>query len=489
MLSSTVVPQHWFCVFGCWLFVVVAAENDGKRTGHLFPKVDARRRMLEEATEIPEMDSPEYWAQQEMMMDEGSSIAAQFTEFEQTVDDTTLICEGEVTLYRLSCPLDACDDNDGEDAGQKQGSGCDSSRCKASFCQLDFDLQKEHPERYPSLLDLVGASAHCDSAPITVEFNDIVQECRKYDLRKTEALPHAVPLAGLVTELGYTDAELMTNAMTAQSAANRVLVDPQPVYEAMTMCDDYRKRRQRHIRQVTTECSRARSASLLQDVVYLYSRTRDAAEQRLFLKVAPAAVTGLDVFETAFRDVPWVFVYDEPREAIGAQVMGRFKPERAACVATKKDPPSELKQMVPGVGVEWTTADYCAAWLAMLAETAWQRTRASGRGRLIKSKDVLTLLGDVMTTQFNVQDFQRYAPNNVATLGLVTVDGNTDMNLQTKLKEKKLAKVTKEYEEASAKYYRGVFEKMEQLGNGVEKKFDWAAFFQSLMVGMIEPKP
>jgi len=361
----------------------------------------------------------------------------------------------------LSCPLEACDDNDDDDANQ--GLGC-ASRCKASFCQLDFDLQKEHPERYPTLLDLVSASAHCDSAPITVEFNDIVRACRDYDLHKApQALPHTVPLTGLVTELGYTDAELMTNAMTARSVANRVVVEPQPVLEAMTMCDDYRKRRQRQLRHVSTHCSRARAASLLRDVVYLYSRTRDAAEQRLFLKVAPAAVTGLDVFETAEPEVPWVFVYDEPREAIGAQVMGRFKPERAACVATKKDPPPELRQMVPEA-TEWTTADYCAAYLGMLAQAAWKRTQDSGRGRLVKSGDVLTSLGDIMEKQFDVHDVSLGEKNGVGTLGLITDQGNTDLDLQTKLREKKTAKLTKEYEEASVKYYGGVFEKMEKYG-------------------------
>jgi len=47
----------------------------------------------------------------------------------------------EVTSVTLDCPQDACG---GKDTEKCKG-------CKASFCMLDFDAQKEDPEKIPTL--------------------------------------------------------------------------------------------------------------------------------------------------------------------------------------------------------------------------------------------------------------------------------------------------------------------------------------------------
>lgn len=466
----------WFgvvvCVMTTWCWSELV-EGQQQRTGHLYPKVDERRRRLEEST--PEMDSPEYWEQMDMVM-EGASIADQFVEFEQTVDDLTLICEGEVTMFRLVCPVDTCDDGVG-------GSGCDTSRCRASFCQVDWDLPRRDPGRYPAFVDLVGASAHCDSSPITVDLRQVVRACRDYDQQPPPPhdeegepqLPHLLSLGGLVTELGYTDAGFMAHAVMGGGGSdlhhhNRVLVDPQPVLEAMTMCDDYRKRRQRTLQHIDTTCDRAEVAALLRDVVDLYRRSRDPHEQQLYLKVAPAAVLGLDVWEQAFPDQPWIFVYDEPGAALGAQFEpGRIKPERAACVATRKDPPEGVQRVVrrrhaDRAYQDLTTAEYCAAYLAFLADAAYDRAQHSQRGTLVRSDQVLDTLRDILAQRFDVttEASSLFLPKDNLALAKEYYQ-REGLDLQTALREKKLAKVTEELTAASNEYYRDVFERMEQF--------------------------
>ena len=132
----------------------------------------------------------------------------------------------------------------------------------------------------------------------------------------------------------------------------RVLVDPQPVLEAMTVCDSYLKNRRKKFRDITDTsiCNREKAGTLLEDVVYMLSRTRDADEERVIIKAAPGAVEGIDIFDAKFPDVDWMFIYDDPSAAIGAQ-MSKNRPERSNCVKTKTDPQPQLLEVIKKTGL------------------------------------------------------------------------------------------------------------------------------------------
>jgi len=394
----------------------------------------------------------------ESLEDQESLFEQQFTKFEQIVDDTTLICEGEVTMTWLKCPEDACD-------GEDDNSSCVG--CKASFCKIDFDNQKESPEKYPSFIHLVGASNHCDSVLIQADFTTIVQECKEYDRQKrlfqsneNLILPKELPLSGLITELGHTDSEFVTNAIVKTNPSTRVIVEPQPVMEAMTVCDSYLKNRRKKFRGITESsiCNREKAGMLLDDVIYMLSRTRDITEERVVIKTQPSSMQGIDIFDKKYPNVDWMFVYDDPTAEIGAH-MGASRPDRANCVKTMKDPQPALIEIVEGAGLDLESLsleEYCAASYAMLADKAVVEHFASTKGTFVRSENVMDVLPYVLKEIFHIPE-----PNNISTLDKMKELVNPSQ--QKQLHDKKVDAATFEQSVASEALYGPFYKQLESL--------------------------
>lgn len=427
--------KHIFTLFSviCCGSISIAFAKTTK-TGHLYEKPQDDR-------EAEAGDSGE------------SMIAKQFKDFEQTTDDDTLICEGEVTLTRLKCPEDACDG-----AGKCTG-------CRAYFCQIDFDLQKEAPSYVPTFLDLVGLSNHCDAGMIRKDFNEIVAKCKDYDstASRRSDLPKNIPLKGLITDLGNTDADLITNAIASSSHEVRVIVEPQPVLESMGMCDLYEKNRMKRLKGNSNVCNREAASELLKDVVFMLGRSRDSEEQQMIIRTNPESTPGLDIYENAFPNLQWLFVYGEPTEAIGSQ-MGRFKMERAVCVRTKRNPPPKMEAFLEESGLSVETAsleEYCAATLALLADAAVERGNSS-KGTFVASDEALSKLPNLLSDVFGISVSQE----KVAKLqigGHTDNEGKVDDNLQEKRRQEKIARATDKLKTASNNLYGPKFEKLQML--------------------------
>lgn len=433
-------------------------DNMDKHTGHLVEKPPAKPDLPNPADYV---DVEAYDAALMQQLGSESLIAKQFTQFEHKVDDTTLICEGEVTMIQLYCPADACD---GENLESCEG-------CKAHFCMIDFDLQKENPEKYLSIMDLIGESRHCDSELIVKDFVDVVQECRDYDREKdatgyANVLPKNLPLAGLITEIGYTDSEFVSSSIVSADPTTRVVVEPQPVTEAMTVCDSYLKNRRKKLTGNTDTCNRDKAAKLVKDVVYMLSRTRDISEEQVIIKAESDAVQGIDIFDLAFPDVNWMFIYNDGEAEIGAQ-MATSRPERANCVKTKIDPQPALLQVLEesGLNVEdLSLAQYCAAFFSMLAKKAIDERSKLDKGTFVYSENALDAIPKVFLNDFHTPD-----PDGIKATKFAEKKARvTGIQHQSHMKKVNLA--TKEETEDAESVYGHMFSKLEEL-QGIEPNF------------------
>jgi len=123
-------------------------------------------------------------------------------------------------------------------------------------------------------------------------------------------------------------------------------------------------------------CSKEVATELFKDVVYIMSRSNDMKEEKLFYKFHSDSSRNLPVFQEAFPDTPWIFVYRNPIHIIVSQ----FKEGKsiAKCVRAKKSPSQQVvdlllsKKLVSSLSEINTTSPeiFCAATLATYCESA-----------------------------------------------------------------------------------------------------------------------
>ena len=124
-----------------------------------------------------------------------------------------------------------------------------------------------------------------------------------------------------------------------------------------------------------SRCSVTQAAKLLQDTVYMMSRTNDLREERVFYKFQSITTKAVEVFKTAFPNVPWLFVYRDPVQVM----MSHFKDDptmsHAICTRAQHNPPPDVDKIAKRYGHvnsarSLSKEEYCAAHLAGITEAA-----------------------------------------------------------------------------------------------------------------------
>jgi hypothetical protein len=139
------------------------------------------------------------------------------------------------------------------------------------------------------------------------------------------------------------------------------------------------------------------AAMILQDVMYLMSRTDDAREERVFFKIQSIGTRFISVFQRAFPDIPFIFVYREPVQVMMSQLaMG---PKRANCVRPRvlPHPVPILEEVIAKRGKssvrDLTDEEYCAAHLATITESAVTGiSHSNGKGMSVNYEDLPHIL-------------------------------------------------------------------------------------------------
>jgi hypothetical protein len=110
---------------------------------------------------------------------------------------------------------------------------------------------------------------------------------------------------------------------------------------------------------------------ILRDTMYLMSRSADMQEKRVFFKIQSIGSRNIEVFQNAFPQTPWIFVYRDPVQVMMSQLKQGVK--YANCVRMRVRPNRIIENLVADKGLvakELTDDEYCAAHLATITESA-----------------------------------------------------------------------------------------------------------------------
>jgi hypothetical protein len=234
------------------------------------------------------------------------------------------------------------------------------------FCRLEFHLQKSDPSSTPMFHSLISKSPDC-AKPRSMDFYKVVRAARKFDEEAANDASksiHILNLTAVVFHMSRCGSTLASNLLVAANPEeHRVYSESNPPAVALLdVCDDPSDHRR---------CNLRTASRILADVVYLMSRSSDPSEKRVFFKFQSISTTALHIFQIAFPDTPWLFVYRNPVHVMQSQL--RNGVSRANCVQSKYHPPARALEILNRHGEtarSVSSEGYCAVHLASITESA-----------------------------------------------------------------------------------------------------------------------
>lgn len=255
------------------------------------------------------------------------------------------------------------------------------SGLKGKFCQISWQKHKENPASTPMFRDVLAASPDCD-AP-TIDLATVVSRVRAYDADpSTEKVAHTLKIGGFVFHESRCGSTLVANLLqSANPQAHRVYSESPPPLGIFQAAQDFPP-------------GAAKQAML--DVIFLMSRSNDAAETHVFFKIQSIGSRTLPVFTSAFPDIPWIFVFRDSEVLMSYFKNGADSPQRAHCSRQARNPPVQVIKKFREIGMlprEVRAEEYCAIHFATLTESALASLEAPGsQGRAVE----YTQLPDIM---------------------------------------------------------------------------------------------
>ncbi|KAL7571648.1 hypothetical protein ACA910_011181 [Epithemia clementina (nom. ined.)] len=176
----------------------------------------------------------------------------------------------------------------------------------------------------------------------------------------------------------------------------------------------------------------ALSKQVIQDVVFIMSRTSNPHKRRVFFKVQSIGTLQLALFRAAFPHTPWMFVYRDPVEVLMSH-LDQGGGRNANCVRSQRSGtiPSAITRIVQQLGEDpehlsprqLSIPEYCAAHLATLTEAAVQELEDS----MQSSSSSLSLLG----LPVNYKDLPDWVLNDVwPTVWQLEIHGEAQRRMQ-----------------------------------------------------------
>ena len=121
--------------------------------------------------------------------------------------------------------------------------------------------------------------------------------------------PKVLNLTAVAFHESRCGSTLVANSMIAMDPEkHRAYSESSPPVKAFHMCEDL------------TSCNKEQAVELLKDTVYLMSRTDDQKEERVFFKFQSATSTRISIFQAAFPEVPWMYIYRDPVQVMMSHV-------------------------------------------------------------------------------------------------------------------------------------------------------------------------
>ncbi|KAL3917208.1 MAG: hypothetical protein SGILL_004820 [Bacillariaceae sp.] len=225
-----------------------------------------------------------------------------------------------------------------------------------------------NPSSVPMFRDIVGKSPGCDD-PVEFDLKKVAYLARQRDQQVKESDSEQVPKVLNFTAAAFHESRcgstLVANSMIAMDPEkHRTYSESSPPIAAMkSVCPNFQ------------QCSEEQAAKILQDVIYMMSRTDDPKEERVFFKFQSITSQSISTFQMAFPKVPWMYVYREPVQVMMSHVKDDPKLTRAICTRSRVGRPPKIIQAIAhrhgyDDSRDLESAQYCAAHLASLTESA-----------------------------------------------------------------------------------------------------------------------
>ena len=272
---------------------------------------------------------------------------------------------------------------------------------QASFCPLDWSSHEQDPSQTPMFRMVVHQSPQCRDEEDWYDI-DLYRVVQALQEQQTLAAP-ILPVAGVVFHESRCGSTLVANLLQCHNPQeNIVYSESAPMIAALTALS------QKHANDPhdNQEQQHALHLQVLRDVVRVMSIAPAAShKRRVFFKIQSKGTTALDIFQQAFAETPWIFVYRDPVEVLMSHLHPSdhpdMRPEQALCVKSQQwGPPADVKHVVQQYAPaatsarELTPTDYCAAHLATLTEAATRAltSNSSSRGVAVNYQDLPTIL-------------------------------------------------------------------------------------------------
>jgi len=236
-----------------------------------------------------------------------------------------------------------------EESYSLRSDGTEYSGIVAIYCKLEWSKHKENPSKLPMFRDLVAASECNVKQQIHVPLQAVLDRTRQFDSHPNYYVKN-LELGGVVFHESRCGSTLVANLLTRYNPAqHRVYSESGPPAMALLhLCDD-------------GSCDPLR---ILQDTLYLMGRSDDLNENKFFIKFQSANSVKMDVFQKAFPDTPFLFVYRDPVQVMVSQLRVR-NIRHSNCVRNQKRAPSHVVELFGShsATVSAEPEDYCAAHL------------------------------------------------------------------------------------------------------------------------------
>lgn len=231
--------------------------------------------------------------------------------------------------------------------------------------------------------DLQAKSPHCDETKVQVDLREAVARSRHADTiakQDGEKVPKALNITGVVFHESRCGSTLVANTLIGMNPQkHRVYSESPPPITALKICGDNFE-----------HCSKEQAATILQDVLYLMSRSKNPHETRVFFKIQSVGTRRMDVFRHAFPTTPFLFVYRDPVQVIMSHIAKGYR--SANCLRQRSHPPEQTLEVARRHGIdkisELDPEMFCAAHLATLTETALYHVEESDYGIPVNYADL-----------------------------------------------------------------------------------------------------
>ena len=325
----------------------------------------------------------------------------------------------------------------------------------ADFCVYDMNLHRQDPTAYPAVRDVMGESRHCSEHRYSFPLREVIDAVREYDARPVTAV-RSVPVSGILLQEGRSGATLISNALAvAHPESTQVISEHPAMLEALQACD---KIRNKHLSE---DCDNSKQQRLLQDVVFLLSRTADASITNLYLKMQSAASPYLHQLRTTFPEAKWAFFYRNADVALAKATQRK----RNACIKQRRSPSSAMLaySTTNDIDLEAVSShEICAMHLSTLINAAFEEHTSSSTGLLVSyDEDIIQSGGqpilDKILPYLGVQDANEDDDVKSRIMNILTLNANA-RGLPDEAKrwnpQDDLADVTNEVKAASSKYLK-----------------------------------